>query len=147
LAKRKRRDPNKKPFQLRPPQPRYPIATIAFYGPDDRTATKIAVGIVDQHSQVLDIKRWTGSDVATNPEIKAGIDAFITEHRVKDVVITEGILGCPHEEGIDFPEGEDCPHCPFWQGKQGTAAQKDREISVMTGSLQHTSNDEEQGTR
>jgi hypothetical protein len=22
--------------------------------------------------------------------------------------------GCPHEEGIDYPEGEPCPQCPFW---------------------------------
>ena len=29
-------------------------------------------------------------------------------------------MGCPHEEGEDFPEGEDCPFCPFWKGKQGS---------------------------
>jgi hypothetical protein len=30
-------------------------------------------------------------------------------------------LGCPHEEGEDFPHGEDCPFCPFWKGKQGSS--------------------------
>jgi hypothetical protein len=33
---------------------------------------------------------------------------------VKEVVMTGGIVGCPHEEGIDYPLGEDCPHCPYW---------------------------------
>jgi hypothetical protein len=31
-------------------------------------------------------------------------------------------MGCPHEEGEDFPVGEDCPFCPFWKGKQGSNA-------------------------
>lgn len=22
-------------------------------------------------------------------------------------------LGCPREEGIDYPDGQICPHCPF----------------------------------
>lgn len=122
MAKRKSRDPNKQPFRLRSQGPKYPLATINYYGPDDRTPTKIAVGIVNQAQKVVALERWTGPDVATSPEVKAGIDAFITKHRVKDVVINEAMMGCPHEEGIDFPEGEDCPHCPFWKGKQGSAA-------------------------
>jgi hypothetical protein len=32
------------------------------------------------------------------------------------------VIGCPHEEGIDFPEGQECPYCPFWRGKQGAQA-------------------------
>jgi hypothetical protein len=28
------------------------------------------------------------------------------------------MLGCPHEEGIDYPEGEACPACPFWAGRE-----------------------------
>jgi hypothetical protein len=119
MAKRKTRDPARKAFQLRPQARKYPIATIAYYGPDDRTATKIAVGIVDESQEVIAMERWYGPDVLTNREVKAGIDAFITKHKVSEVAITDGILGCPHEEGIDFPEGEECPHCPFWRGKQG----------------------------
>jgi hypothetical protein len=33
--------------------------------------------------------------------------------------MSDGNMGCPHEEGLDFPVGEDCPFCPFWKGKQG----------------------------
>jgi hypothetical protein len=36
--------------------------------------------------------------------------------------LSDGNMGCPHEEGQDFPHGEDCPFCPFWKGKQGSAA-------------------------
>jgi hypothetical protein len=118
MAKRKRRNPDKKAFQLRLPS-KYPIATIAYYGPDDRTATKIAVGIVDQSQEVVAMKRWYGPEVVTSREVKVEIDAFINKYKVKEVSITDGVLGCPHEEGIDFPEGEECPFCPFWKGKQG----------------------------
>jgi hypothetical protein len=27
-------------------------------------------------------------------------------------------MGCPHEEEIDYPKGEACPHCPFWAGRE-----------------------------
>ncbi|MGH9387747.1 MAG: DUF1186 domain-containing protein [Vicinamibacterales bacterium] len=27
---------------------------------------------------------------------------------------SERIIGCPHEEGIDYPMGRSCPRCPFW---------------------------------
>jgi hypothetical protein len=27
------------------------------------------------------------------------------------------IIGCPHEEGIDYPEGSMCPKCPFWSSR------------------------------
>lgn len=71
---------------------------------------------------VLALERWAGPDVATNPEIAAKIQQFIVQHSAKNVVMTDGVIGCPHEEGIDYPEGEDCPFCPFWQGKQGSVA-------------------------
>jgi hypothetical protein len=32
------------------------------------------------------------------------------------VVMTGGIIGCPHQEGIDY-EGEWCPVCEFWHGR------------------------------
>jgi len=44
---------------------------------------------------------------------------FFLQYGVKSVAISEGNMGCPHEEGLDFPHGEDCPFCPFWKGKQG----------------------------
>lgn len=96
-----------------------PVATVAYYGPDDKTPTKVAVGIVKQWGQEpAELKRWWGKDVARDLGIQKEIDDFIKSHGAKSVVITDGIIGCPHEEGIDFPLGEDCPYSPFWRGKQ-----------------------------
>jgi hypothetical protein len=36
---------------------------------------------------------------------------------VKTVVIADAIMGCPHEEGIDYPDGDSCPKCPYWAGR------------------------------
>jgi hypothetical protein len=33
------------------------------------------------------------------------------------VIITDRIIGCPHEEGDDYPEGEPCPMCDFWKNR------------------------------
>lgn len=62
------------------------------------------------------LQRWfseTG-DIRNDPAVSAEILEFIKAHQAKSVVMTEGLLGCPHEEGIDYPDGEVCPHCPFW---------------------------------
>jgi hypothetical protein len=96
-----------------------PVATVAYYGPDDRTATKVAVSIVRQWGQEpAELKRWWGKDVNRDLDIQKDIADFIKAHEAKSVVITDGIIDCPHEQGIDFPLGEDCPYCPFWRGKQ-----------------------------
>ena len=52
------------------------------------------------------------------PKIPQEIMDFFKAHG--SVAISEGIMGCPHEEGEDFPLGEDCPFCPYWAGKQGS---------------------------
>ena len=95
----------------------YPLATVAFYGPDDRRATKVSVGIVtaeDAEPEILE--RWFSedSDVRTDPTIGGEIRTFIKAHGAKSVVTADRIIGCPHEEGIDNPEGQVCPQCPFW---------------------------------
>jgi hypothetical protein len=53
---------------------------------------------------------------------KQEIKDFFLQHGVNSVAMSEGNMGCPHEEGLDFPHGEDCPFCPFWKGKQGSRA-------------------------
>ena len=30
------------------------------------------------------------------------------------VVMSDRIIGCPQEEGVDYPLGHACPRCPFW---------------------------------
>jgi hypothetical protein len=58
--------------------------------------------------------------VTTNPKEQQEFTDFLLQHGVKQVAMSQGNMGCPHEEGEDFPHGEDCPFCPFWKGKQGS---------------------------
>ena len=94
----------------------YPVATVAFYGPDDKHATKVAVGIVvDESDEPKNLQRWFAEDDLRNdPTIRNEILEFIKSHAVRTVVMTDRIIGCPHEEAIDYPEGQKCPQCPFW---------------------------------
>jgi hypothetical protein len=96
----------------------YPVATLMFYGPDDKRATKVAVGIVPGEGEaVAELRRWTHPvDVRKDMNIAREIRAFITAAGAKTVVMTDRINGCPHEEGIDY-EGPVCPKCPFWAGR------------------------------
>ena len=95
----------------------YPIATIAFYGPDDTRASKAAVAIVNaEGAEPSALQRWFAEegDVQEDPAIASEILQFVRDHGAKSVVTTDRIIGCPHEEGIDYPEGQVCPQCPFW---------------------------------
>jgi len=107
--------------QQQTPPPKYPIGTVALYGPDDKKTTKIvAAAIVDKDADPI-LERWVGTDVQESPKVQQGIKDFFVKHQVQSVVATDRNMGCPHEEGEDFPDGEDCPFCPFWRGKQGSA--------------------------
>ncbi len=66
------------------------------------------------------IHRWVASDIHKSEKIQDEIRQFFESHGVANVVICEENMGCPHEEGEDFLTGEDCPFCPYWQGKQGS---------------------------
>jgi hypothetical protein len=95
----------------------YPIATIAYYGSDDQHATKVVVGIVMTEGGGAEIlEKWfsTSSDVRSDPDINQSIVHFIRTNAARSVVIADHIIGCPHEEGTDYPLGEKCPRCPFW---------------------------------
>ena len=95
----------------------YPIGTLVYYGPDDQTVTKIAASVVLSENAEPIMRRWTGGGVTTNPEVIQELGRFFKDHNVQRVVMTDHVAGCPHEAGVDFPAGEECPHCPFWKGK------------------------------
>jgi hypothetical protein len=97
----------------------YPIGTIAYYGPTDQFASKVAVGIVDRNNKQLALKRWyaTTEDVRIDEEICQKITDLLQQYDVYRVAMMDRIIGCPHEEGIDYPKGEHCPECPFWIGR------------------------------
>lgn len=96
---------------------RFPAATVAYYGPDDQHASKVVVGIVlNETADVDPLQSWSssGTDVRDDPVIGEQIAAFLQAHGVRSVVATDGLIGCPHQEGIDYAEGAKCPLCPFW---------------------------------
>jgi len=98
----------------------YPVATVAFYGPDDTRATKVSVGIIAREGDdAAPLERWfcETTDVRTDPAVTEAIIRFIDQHGAKSVVAVDRIIGCPHEEGVDYPEGEKCPECTFWANR------------------------------
>ncbi|MEH2565262.1 MULTISPECIES: hypothetical protein [unclassified Bradyrhizobium] len=98
----------------------YPVGTIAFYGPDAQRASKVAVSvIVAPDSEPIELRRWfaESGDVRNDATIFEEIAIFLRSHEVHSVAMVEEMMGCPHEEGIDYPEGEVCPECPFWAGR------------------------------
>ena len=98
----------------------YPVATIAFYGPAADRASKVAVAIIEREGaepEVLESWHSEDSDVRHDDEIGHEIVAFIRAHSVLSVAMVDRIIGCLHQEGIDYPDGEVCPECPYWRGK------------------------------
>lgn len=100
--------------------PQFPIGTVALYGPNAETTTKIVASVIARDGAEPILRRFVGTRIASNPKVRRQIAEFFEEYRVKSVVATENNLGCPHEEGEDFPIGEDCPFCPYWAGMQGS---------------------------
>ncbi len=97
----------------------FPAATIAYYGSNADLATKVAVGIISKNNHVIDMKKWfsENDDIRMDNKVHKEILAFIKSKDVRSVVMTEKIIGCPHEEGIDYPEGSTCPKCPYWTNR------------------------------
>jgi hypothetical protein len=97
----------------------WPLATIAFYGPNLSQATKVAVGIIpSENADVSQMRDWKveHGDVRNDPTIAGEILEFIQEHGALSVTMSDGIMGCPHQEGIDY-DGRWCPVCDFWRGR------------------------------
>jgi hypothetical protein len=96
-----------------------PIGTVAFYGPDDQHASKVVVGISPSASSgITATRKWQGDpDLREDAAVLEEVHAFLRTHDVRSLVLTAGIYGCPHEEGLDYPEGESCSQCAFWQGR------------------------------
>ncbi|AMC34072.1 hypothetical protein [Janthinobacterium sp. B9-8] len=98
----------------------YPIATVTFYGPNDQLASKVSVGIIqEENGEVTALERWLDEvgDIRKNGPVIAEVLAFIAKHSTFSVISPERILGCPHEEGSDYPIGEKCPKCAYWANR------------------------------
>ncbi len=96
----------------------YPLGALAYYGPDDHTCTRITAAVINAPNARPQFRHWWGESPETDPWVIAEIGEFFRLYRVREAVMTEGIIGCPHDEGIDYPEDEECPYCPFWNARQ-----------------------------
>ncbi len=97
----------------------YPVGTIACYGPDNRRATKLVVSIVEHDgAEPSEMRKWytEDGDVRDTLEIMDETVGLLEQHGARSVVMPDRIIGCPHEEGIDY-EGQTCPQCPFWANR------------------------------
>lgn len=97
----------------------YPMATIAFYGPDNKRASKVVCAILKtEDADPEPMRKWfTQSDAMKSEAVSKQVMAFLEENRAVSVAMADSIMGCPHEEGIDYPEGEPCPKCPYWKDR------------------------------
>ena len=77
-----RRQRQRAPQRRARSQVKYPMGTVAYYGPGDRTVTKIAVGVIESEEAEPLMERWVGPGVATDPEVQAQIAGFLEAHGV-----------------------------------------------------------------
>ena len=64
-----------------------------MYGPDDKTTTKIAAGVILHDGAEPIIKRWVATDVTTNPKVQQEMKDFFLQHGVKSVAMSPGQHG------------------------------------------------------
>ncbi|MGY3583964.1 hypothetical protein ACVIGB_006978 [Bradyrhizobium sp. USDA 4341] len=99
----------------------YPVGTVAFYGPDNTRGSKVAVAVITApEAPPFALRRWvveTG-DIRANSTVMEEVATFLRVEEVRSVALTSELMGCPHEEGIDYPEGEVCPQCPYWANRE-----------------------------
>src|SRR4051812_3491147 len=76
----------------------YPVATVAFYGPDDRRASKMAVSIIlAEDQEPVDLKRWFAEEGDVRNDVRAAEEvlAYMKEFGVHSVAMVDRIIGCP----------------------------------------------------
>ena len=68
----------------------YPLATVALYGPDDRMATKLTVGIVPaEHADAAQLRRWfsEGADIRNDADIAEEVLALVAAAGARSVAM------------------------------------------------------------
>ena len=100
----------------------YPFATLAFYGPDDKKASKAVLGIIPSNDAAVQLHKWfresPDADLRYDIKLQNAWIEIIHREGVRSAAMIEEINGCPHEEGVDYPVGQVCPECPFWAHRQ-----------------------------
>ena len=98
----------------------YPFGTVLFYGPDERRASKVVASIkLLPDPGLAELRRWTSdtSDLRRDRAVLKEVVDLFRFYGVRSIGMAPKIVGCAHEEGTDYPEGDVCPQCPFWIGR------------------------------
>lgn len=92
----------------------YPLGVVIYYGPDAQTCTRVTAAVIKVPHARPEFRHWRGEAPHTDAQVIAEIGEFFRLHSVQTAVMTDGIVDCPHDEGVDYPTGESCPYCPYW---------------------------------
>ena len=77
----------------------YPIGTIAYYGPNDRLATRAVVSVLPGEGQpVAAIRRWSGDDLINDGKTQKKIREFLQHHRVRSILVADRPMPEPTPE-------------------------------------------------
>ena len=70
----------------------FPVATVAFYGPDNARASKVVCSIIEHEDADPDpMRKWfTDGEARTSEQILGEVLAFIEEHGARTVAMAEG---------------------------------------------------------
>ena len=73
-----------------------------------------------EDAEATDLQRWFSkeqTDIRDDIRATEEVLAFITDTGAKSVVMTDRIIGCPHEEGIDYEGCHLSGLSLFWAGR------------------------------
>ena len=98
--------------------PKFPVGTVALYGPDDRTTTKIVAGVIKEEGADAILERWVGRNVKNNPKVQRQINDFMKRRGAKSVVSTESNFGCPTRKVLIFQRARTVPSVPIGKGSR-----------------------------
>ena len=62
---------------------KFPIGTIALYGPDDQRTTKIAAAVIKREGAEPVLRRWVGTNVKNSSKVRQEIREFFTSYGVE----------------------------------------------------------------
>jgi hypothetical protein len=92
-----------------PLQHEYPLGVLVAFGPDAERATKyMATLIPSPDAAPTEVERWyiANGDIRDDAKIAEEVEEFFTAVKAAGRSVPEGIKGCPHDEGIDYPLGD-----------------------------------------
>jgi hypothetical protein len=67
-----------------------------------------------EDAEATELRRWFSerADIRNDAGVPEEVLAFINAAGARSIVMTDRIIGCPHEEGIDY-KGPTRRACPF----------------------------------